>query len=124
MLPGEEFSLHLSGYTVHRPRHWVVAGTDLSVGDVFGTDLIVVGYEADGCELAWIDGQLVPTGADGTPEEFEILATSPARLWSSSTENGSDLPPSLEHPTAHGLDPIPDRDIKTITRNILDRFGA
>ncbi len=163
------------GYTVQRPGHWIFAGTDLRVGDLFGTEAVVVGYEADGCELAWIDGQLVPTGADGTPEEFEILATSPARLWSSTPENGSDLPPYQEHPLdtpadleyvalrlygdmstastdrlahghavlgmfqrpdegmvmttgctdwAHGLDPIPDRDVVAITRNILDRFGA
>ena len=49
-------------------------------GDV---DRIAV-YEVDGCEFTRgdEDGLPVPTGRDGTPTDFTILATAPARLWS------------------------------------------
>lgn len=66
------------GYTVYRPEHWAFAGTELEYGDVLGGEAVVVGYECDGCELAFVDGRPVPTGSDGTPPEFTILATSPA----------------------------------------------
>lgn len=103
-----------------------------------------MGYEADGCELTWIDGQLAPTEADGTPEEFEIrLEYVALRLYGGMSTapmdrlaHGHAVLGMFQRPGegmvitagctdwARGLDPIPDRDIKTITRNILDRFGA
>jgi hypothetical protein len=72
------------GYTTWRPDHWVFAGTDVHYGDLFGTKDSVVVYEVDGCEftLSDEDGLPMPTGRDGTPENFTILATAPARLWS------------------------------------------
>lgn len=72
------------GYTAWRPGHWAFRGTGLSYGDLFGTKDSVVVYEVDGCELAFSpdDGLPVPTGRDGTPESFTVLATAPARLWS------------------------------------------
>ncbi len=72
------------GYTAWRPDHWVFAGTDVHYGDLFGTKDSVVVYEVDGCEftLSSENGLPVPTGLDGTPETFTILATAPARLWS------------------------------------------
>lgn len=71
------------GYTVWRPEHWVFSGTGLRYGDVFGTRDAVVAYEVDGCELQLSDedGLPGPTGRDGTPGEFVVLATAPARLW-------------------------------------------
>lgn len=66
-------------FRVHRPDHWMLAGTDLKVGDRFGAQDTIVGYECDGCELEWRDGVPFPTGRDGTPSEFEVLATCPAR---------------------------------------------
>jgi hypothetical protein len=69
-------------YTMHRPDHWLFAGTNLKRGDSFGAklpDYKTVGYECDGCELAWKDGLPFPTHADGTPKDFEVLATAPAR---------------------------------------------
>jgi hypothetical protein len=66
------------GYTVHRPDHWVFAGTDLEYGDLLGARSTVVGYECDGCAFTLVDGRPVPTHEDGCPEGFEILATSPA----------------------------------------------
>lgn len=65
------------GYTVHRPHHWLLDGTGLRYGDLLGAESIAVGYECDGCELAYRDGLPYPTGADGTPLDFEIVATSP-----------------------------------------------
>jgi hypothetical protein len=72
------------GYTVWRPDHWVFRGTGLGYGDVFGTRHAVVAYEVDGCELALSpgDGLPRPTGRDGTPAGFTVLATAPARLYS------------------------------------------
>ena len=70
------------GYVVHRHRHWAFEGTDLRYGDLLGASDGVVGYEADGCELILEDGWLNPTGRDGTPKDFTVLATSPAHLWS------------------------------------------
>ena len=69
------------GYTVWRPDHWVFDGLDLRTGDLLGADPVVVGYECDGCELQLVDGRPVPTGAGGTPPDFEVLATAPANLW-------------------------------------------
>jgi hypothetical protein len=66
------------GYTVQRPEHWVFEGTDLAYGDVLGAGAVVVGYECDGCDFTTVDGVPVPTGADGTPAGFEILAVAPA----------------------------------------------
>ncbi|MBA4190463.1 MAG: hypothetical protein C0467_20950 [Planctomycetaceae bacterium] len=69
-------------FTAHRPDHWMFAGTNLRKGDAFGAKLPgykVVGYECDGCELEWKDGLPFPTHSDGTPKNFEVLATCPAR---------------------------------------------
>jgi hypothetical protein len=60
------------GYEVHRPDHWLLAGTELRRGDQLGADVGVVGYECDGCELTMVDG--LPTGPPG----FDVVATAPA----------------------------------------------
>ena len=67
-------------YTVHRPDHWIFAGTGLKRGDKLGARHKLIGYECDGCEIEWRDGLPVPTCGDGTPDTFEILATAPAAL--------------------------------------------
>jgi hypothetical protein len=69
------------GYTVHRPDHWLFAGTGLAYGDLLGAESTVVGYECDGCAFTTVDGLPVPTGEDGTPPGFTILATSPAQAF-------------------------------------------
>jgi hypothetical protein len=86
------------GYTVWRPDHWVYAGTGLKYGDLLGDRDYVAVYEVDGCELAFSakDGLPVPTGADGTPDTFEVLASAPARLWD------KDEQPSRYRPAAQG----------------------
>jgi len=67
-------------YTVHRPEHWAFAGTGLERGQSFGALDRIVGYECDGCQVEWRDGLPVPTHRDGTPPNFQILATAPAAL--------------------------------------------
>ena len=128
-------------YTVHRPEHWLFAGTSLKRGDAFGGKDTIVGYECDGCELTWVDGLPIPTFRDGTPKSFEILASAPAKWhpddceWYDRWENGRTGNAVLGSYTrggtvvtvgstdwAHGLrggDPVVDR----ITRNVLERLG-
>lgn len=68
-------------FTVHRPEHWVLAGTSLARGAEFGGTSRIVGYECDGCETTkGPDGLPVPTHRDGTPHSFEIVASAPA-IW-------------------------------------------
>lgn len=66
-------------YTVHRPEHWVFQGTALKQGDRFGDKDTIVGYECDGCELEWKNGLPFATTKDGTPSNFEVIATCPAK---------------------------------------------
>jgi hypothetical protein len=82
------------GYTVWRPGHWVFDGVEMVAGDVLGADPVVVGYECDGCELALEDGLPVATGRDGTPEDFVVLATAPAHLWTTEEVRAAGLPPT------------------------------
>jgi hypothetical protein len=67
------------GYTVYRPDHWVFEGTDVVYGDLIGASSVVVGYECDGCEFTFRDGLPHPTGADGTPADFTMLALTPVQ---------------------------------------------
>lgn len=66
-------------FEVHRPDHWVFEQTTLKRGDQFGGEATIVGYECDGCEIEIKDGLPSPTGRDGTPANFVILATCPAK---------------------------------------------
>ena len=127
-------------YTVHRPDHWIFAGTGIKRGDTFGARDTIVGYECDGCELDWRDGLPFPTLRDGTPSSFNVLATCPARWHPDDAEwyerwekgrvgnaclgvytQGGTVFTSGATDWAHGLqgaDPIVDR----ITRNVIDRL--
>ena len=44
-----------------------------------------VGYECDGCDYTTVDGLPYPTGSDGTPDSFEILAMVPAAHFTRTT---------------------------------------
>ncbi len=83
---GRATPLGTGGYTVWRPEHWLLAGTELRYGDQLGAAHIVVGYECDGCALTLADGRPVPTHADGCPPGFEVVASAPAHLWSKTAE--------------------------------------
>ena len=131
-------------YTVHRPDHWLFAGTDLKNGDAFGgklPDYKIVGYECDGCELVWKDGLPFPTHADGTPKGFEVLATAPARWhpddceWYEKWEKGRTGNAVIGTYTRGGTVVTVgstdwsfglrgnDADIVRITKNVLDKLG-
>jgi len=129
-------------YTVHRPDHWLFAGTDVKRGTAFGGKDTIVGYECDGCELTWKDGLPSPTFKDGTPESFEIVATAPARWhpddceWYEKWEKGRTGNAVIGTYTrggtvvtvgstdwAHGLrgnDPV----VIRVTKNVLDKLGS
>ncbi|MEN8160552.1 MAG: N,N-dimethylformamidase beta subunit family domain-containing protein, partial [Myxococcota bacterium] len=68
------------GYTIYRPEHWSLAGTDLFYGDVIGQESTLVSYETDGCAFQLEAGLPVPTGEDGAPRGFEIVGVAPASL--------------------------------------------
>lgn len=132
------------GYTVHRPKHWAFEGTGLLQGDLLGARHTVVGYECDGCEMTiGPDGLPAPTGNDGTPKNFTILATAPA-IWEKNdahwyekfdrdrlgaavlgtytSEKGGTVITAGSTDWAHGLrggDPVVER----VTKNVLDRLG-
>lgn len=128
-------------FKVHRPEHWLFQGTSLRQNDQFGGKDTIVGYECDGCELTWKDGLPFPTNNDGTPRNFTILATSPARWhpddcewyekWQKGREGNAVLGLYTNNGTvltvgstdwAHGLqgkDPATMR----ITKNVLEKLG-
>ena len=101
----------------------------------------IVGYECDGCELVWKDGLPFPTHSDGTPKNFEVLATCPARWhpddceWYEKWEKGRTGNAVVGTYTrggtvvtvgttdwSHGLRGN-DANIVRITKNVLDKLG-
>jgi hypothetical protein len=128
-------------FTVHRPEHWLLAGTGLTRGAVFGGKDTIVGYECDGCELEWRDGLPFPTHRDGTPDTFEVLATCPVSWHPDDAEwyekwekgrvgqaclgvytRGGTVVTSGTTDWAHGL-AGGDAAVVRITRNVLERLG-
>ncbi len=128
-------------YTVHRPDHWVFAGTDLKRESKFGAKDTIVGYECDGCELEWKDGLPFPTHRDGTPKSFTVLATCPCRWHPDDAEwyerwekgrtgnaclgvytQGGTVFTSGSTDWSHGLKGG-DKTVDRITRNVLDRLS-
>jgi hypothetical protein len=73
------------GYSIYRHRHWALAGTALAYGDLLGGSSSLVGFECDGCLFQMEYGLPRPTGEDGTPANFEIIAMAPVTLWSRET---------------------------------------
>jgi len=82
------------GYTVYRPDHWALQGADLFWGDVFGDDVPLVGYENDGCAIAFgEDGLPAPRPALGAPANLEIIAMAPAAFAESPSPYRPLIPP-------------------------------
>ncbi len=77
---GYALSRGSAGYTIYRPEHWCLAGTDLFYGDTLGDEFGLCAYETDGCAFRFEAGRPVPTGEGGTPEGFEIVGIAPATL--------------------------------------------
>lgn len=66
-------------FTVYRPDHWLLAGTNLGYGDLLGARHGAVGYETLGCRIQFDEFQQpVRAGDDGTPDAMEIVAFCPA----------------------------------------------
>ncbi len=130
-----------ASYEVHRPEHWLFEDTQLKRGDRFGGKDTIVGYECDGCEMKWVDGLPEPTGSDGTPKDFVILGSCPAR-WAPDDAffyerfpkdregaavfgtyvRGGTVVTTGSTDWAHGLrgnDPI----VVQITKNVLNKLG-
>ena len=61
------------GFTIYRPDHWSLAGTELGFGDVLGASAHIFGYEVDGVDYTTVDGLPVPTFRDGAPESLRII---------------------------------------------------
>lgn len=63
------------GFTVYRPEHWALDGTDLYYGDQFGAaPICIAAFELDGVEYTFRHGLPYPTYEDGAPESLEIVA--------------------------------------------------
>lgn len=129
-------------FTIHRPDHWLFAGSGARKGDKFGDKDTVVGYECDGCELVWKDGLPEPSFKDGTPKGFEVLATCPVKWhpddceWYEKWEKGRVGNAVIGTYTrggtvvtvgttdwSHGLrgkDPV----VVRVTKNVLDKLGV
>lgn len=66
------------GFTLYDDRHWALEGCDLFYGDVLGGDLPLIGYESDGCQIAFgEDGLPRAVPALGVPEQLEIIGLAP-----------------------------------------------
>lgn len=71
-------------FVVHRPEHWAFEGTQLGEGDGFGNDSdeVLLAYETNSVDFTADDsGRPVPTGSDGTPDNYLILATADLPDW-------------------------------------------
>ncbi|THD61296.1 DUF4350 domain-containing protein [Phenylobacterium sp.] len=82
------------GYTVYRPDHWALEGADLYWGDVFGDQVPLLGYENDGCPVAFgSDGLPTPVPTLGVPQDLEIVAMAPAAFAESPSPYRPLIPP-------------------------------
>ncbi|GMV84086.1 MAG: hypothetical protein AMXMBFR7_52700 [Planctomycetota bacterium] len=125
--------MHMDGsgaYTVKRANHWVYEGTGLKDGDAFGGADTIVGYETDGCLFAiGDDGKPHPTGKDGTPLNFEIVAQAPAASFAGHDgtacmgvyQRGGTVFTAGTTDWAHGLDR--DAVVQRITKNLIQRLA-
>jgi hypothetical protein len=78
------------GFTIYRPDHWAFADTDLYFGDLLGGQpSCIASYEVDGVDFTFRRGLPYPTGADGAPDDLEILALAPAVVGESDRWQGS-----------------------------------
>lgn len=118
------------GYTVAAPGHWAYQGTGVRLGEVFGREAQIVGYEADGAPITFIDGMPRLVENPHTPPDFRIIAFAEARGERGNTGHAT---PGLfpfgagcvfnaaTINWASGLrsDPV----VRTMTRNVIDAFS-
>ncbi|HEX8408971.1 MAG TPA: N,N-dimethylformamidase beta subunit family domain-containing protein [Thermoanaerobaculia bacterium] len=111
------------GYTVTDAGHWLLAKTGTQNGQQFGAE--AAGLEVDGALYNCTQNGLEPDGSDGTPLNFEIVATVPAAeghgtIGVYTTPSGGAVFNAGTQDWALGLDS--DAVVQQITRNVLDRF--
>ena len=91
------------GFTVYRPDHWALQDSDLYYGDTFGTvPVCIAGFEMDGVDYTFRKGQPYPTGADGAPDNLEIIAMAPAVAYARDRWNAQ-VPIGSPMEDAHGI---------------------
>jgi len=129
------------GYRVQHAGHWVYAGTGLRDGDVFGDGPreYLIGYECDGAELDRADLEagrpVCPTGRDGTPDGFTILAVGDTRgsgAWGFGNgaatmgvfRRGGTVFNAATTDWARVLTAGATPAVERITRNVLDRLAS
>lgn len=61
-------------FTVYRPDHWALAGTNLGYGDLLGAEGRCFGYEVDGLDYIIENGLPRPSGREAVPEGLVIVA--------------------------------------------------
>ncbi|MBO0613453.1 MAG: hypothetical protein RL122_641 [Pseudomonadota bacterium] len=136
------------GFKVADATHWVFAGTGLGNGNVFGrgdgiNSYPIAGYEVDGALFNMNGGKPTVTGEDSTPQNFQILATTPAfavnspslvpgvvynnhagRGWGTlgifqpSANSGT----VFVAPTIDWAEGLNDSQVGRITKNVIDRL--
>ncbi len=77
-------------FTVYQPEHWALSGTRLTRGATFGARERLLRYEVDGCAYRMdLQGRPQPTGSDGTPTNFRILALAKLINWDNGQGNAA-----------------------------------
>ena len=77
-------------FTVYQPEHWALSGTRLTRGATFGANERLLRYEVDGCDYRMdVQGRPQPTGSDGTPTNFRILALAKLINWDNGQGNAA-----------------------------------
>lgn len=67
------------GFTIYRPEHWCLAGTDAHYGDLVGAQSRAVCYELDGLDYTFRNGLPYATDQNGIdPDSVEIIGLTPA----------------------------------------------
>lgn len=131
-------------YRVTDKDHWIFQGTNLKNGDEFGREDSVVGVEADGAHLEFIDGKPFLTGTDGVSKHYKILAladclidpessiapltncdkdgNSYGTLAINESEFNGTIVSAATIEWGHGLYKDPENTLSKITKNIFDRL--
>lgn len=136
------------GFKVADATHWVFAGTGLGNGNVFGrgdgvNSRPIAGYEVDGALFSMNNGKPTVTGEDGTPQNFQILATTPAYAINSPSlvpgvvynnhagqgwgtlgifQPSSNSGAVFVAPTVDWAEGLNDPQVGRITKNVIDRL--
>ncbi len=115
-------------YTATFAQHWVFEGTGLQNGQVFANGC--VGYEADAAQLGLVDAVPVATGRDGTPVDFQVLATADLSGWDQFGQPGKATMGVYQRQGtvftaattdwAYGLQ---DKVVSRITQNVVSRLS-